>query len=134
MLERKKKLTVNPMLPVENTRDHTRPKTPRWVQRASRVEDTYQLGNEERQADAHGCDEGGFVLLLGKHEDGEDQLGGEYGLDEDATHDGRRGRERGAHVEFSGEHDFDQERSEDGAGKLGYDEEDETSDGDGFGH
>ena len=40
-------------------------------------EDARELGDEQRETNADGCDERGLVLLRGEHEDGEDELGRE---------------------------------------------------------
>lgn len=48
----------------------------------SGIVDAGQLGDEKCEADADGGEESAFVLLGGKHEDGEDELGGQEHFDD----------------------------------------------------
>lgn len=73
------------------------------------------------------------MLLFGEHEDGEDQLRGEDGFDEDTPRERGVGGERGAHVELCWEQHFDDVGCEDGAGELGDEEERGADEGDAAG-
>lgn len=77
--------TVNPVVMVPDAGDGARTKRSRGVQRASGVVHAHELSDEEREADTHGSHERSLVLFLCQHEDGEDELGGENGFDEDAA-------------------------------------------------
>ena len=64
------------MVAIELAVDDTRSKAPSWVQASTREVDSDQLGDKEGQTDADGRNERAFMLLRGKHENGEDQFGG----------------------------------------------------------
>lgn len=55
----------------------------------------HHLRNEERQANTDGSDESTAVLLARQHEDGDDQLGREEELDEEALGDAGAAAQRG---------------------------------------
>lgn len=40
------------------------------------------MASKQREADSNGCQEGGFMLLAGQEEDGQDQGGRQHCLDE----------------------------------------------------
>lgn len=122
---------VNPMLGIKRRRDHTGAKAARRIQRSARELDAHQLSNEERQADAHGRDEGGAVLLGREHVDGEDQLGRQDGLNEDALGDGGAAAQCGAHVEVLGEEEAHEHRGKHPADHLRDEEADGAGDRDG---
>lgn len=73
---------INPMIGVELSYG-ARCETASGVKRPTSVVDGYKLGDEEREADTEGSDEGSSVLLGCEHEDGEDQLRGADGFDKD---------------------------------------------------
>lgn len=75
LLSRFRKLTVDPVLVVPHARDDTRSKRASWVQASTGVVHSDHLSDEKRKTDSDGSHESGFVLLVGKHEDGEDKLG-----------------------------------------------------------
>lgn len=66
-------------------------------------------GGKER-TDANGSDEGGFVLLLCQHQNGEDEFGGQEGFYEEAFGDTQALTERRAHVCCGGEESYDEAR------------------------
>jgi hypothetical protein len=68
---------VNPEIAGEICSCDARPEAASWVHGSSGIVDAGDFDDEEREADADGGDEGVFGLFSGKHEDGEDQVGGE---------------------------------------------------------
>lgn len=55
---------VDPVLDVEDARDDAGPEAARGVERAARVVDADQLGDEEGEADADGSDEGCWTVSI----------------------------------------------------------------------
>lgn len=68
---------VYPVIMLEVPAGHTGPKRARRVQAAARVVDASNLGDEEREANANGSDEGVFALFGREHQDCVDEPGGE---------------------------------------------------------
>lgn len=119
------------MLLVERGRDNARAEATRRVERATRELDAHELRNEERQADTHGRDERGAVLLGREHVDREDELGRQYGLDEDALRDVGAAAQSRAYIEVLGEQVAHQHRGQHAAEHLRDEEADGAGDGDG---
>ena len=74
-------LTVDPVFLIPHSRNHTRPKGARRIQAAASVVHADHFSHEQREPDADRSHESGFVLLVGQHVDGEDQLAGKNGFD-----------------------------------------------------
>lgn len=122
---------VNPVLAGETCSNDTRSQTSGRIQTSTCVIDTTHLSDEEGEADAHGGDEGGAVLLGSKHEYGEDELEGQNSLDEHALREGHPIAQGGADAELGREHDLRQACSCDAAEKLRDEDEDSTDGRDG---
>lgn len=88
---------VDPVIAVEAGQHDARPKTPRRVQAGAREVRARQHGDEQRQAEPDGRDEGGPLLLDGQEKHGEDEEDGQEHLDEDALRDRGAAAEGGAH-------------------------------------
>lgn len=69
------------MLSVPRAGNDAGPEGSGGIETAACVVYTDHLGDEEGHADSHRRHEGGFVLFVGEHVNGEDQLGGEEGFD-----------------------------------------------------
>ena len=95
---------LTPMVAIELAVDDTRSKAPSWVQASTREVDSDQLGDKEGQADADRRNECAFMLLRGKHENSEDQLGGEQHLNKETLDNRRAATEGCLYREGSGEH------------------------------
>jgi hypothetical protein len=94
---------VDPMVPVECAENNVRTKRASWIERATSVEYTWkcqrgargtkerkglltgQFGNEKRQSYSKGCEESRSMLLGCEHEDTEDELKRQEGLDKQAS-------------------------------------------------
>lgn len=92
----------------------------------TKKENLHELRNEEGQADADRGDEGTAVLLARQHEDGDDELGGEEDLDEEALGDGGAAAERGGDAEGARGQAVDDGGGGDAAEQLGGDHEQEA--------
>jgi hypothetical protein len=66
---------VDPVIPGERRRSHTRTKATPWVHRCAGVVDASDVDDEERKANTDRRDERIFRFLGCKHEDGEDEVG-----------------------------------------------------------
>lgn len=105
---------IDPVLGIERGGDDTGPKAAGRVEGAAGELDADELGDEEGEADPDGGDKGGAVLLGREHVDGEDELGGEDGLDKDALCDIGPPAQRRPDVEVLGEQVPDQYRGQHG--------------------
>lgn len=119
---------VNPVLAGEIRGNDTRSQTPGRIQTSTRVVYTAHLSDEEGETDADRGDEGGAVLLGSKHENGEDQLEGQNGLDKHTLHERHAIAQGGADAEIGGEHAFCQACCRNAAEKL-CDEDEDSTDG-----
>ena len=89
---------------IEDTRHNARTETSCWIERTTGVIDTDHFSDEEGKSDADWGNEGSFVLLLRKHEDGEDEFGCQDRLDEDTLHQAGIIAKSSPNVELGREH------------------------------
>lgn len=125
---------IDPVIRIELSSRNTRPKGACRVETAACEEHTDQLCNEQGKTDTDRSHVGRFMLLLGQHEDCEDQLRGQDHLDEHASCDAGVFRESRAHVKFVRKEDLNQEGGEDGPCELRTHEEEAAHVVDRLGH
>lgn len=98
---------LTPMVAIELAVDDTRSKAPSWVQAAACEVDPDQLGDKQGQTDSDRRNEGAFMLLRGKHENGKDQFGGKQHLNKETLNDRRAAAEGCLYRERAGKHACD---------------------------
>lgn len=106
------------MFAIKGASHNTGTKTSRRIERASSVEDADHLSNEESQSNADWCNESSFMLLLGKHENGEDEFSCQECLDENSLRDAGTACESGPDIEFGWKKPKNYPRSSNGASYL----------------
>lgn len=104
-------LVLTPMIAVEVSVDDSWAKRPRRVQAASGEIHSHQLGDEQRQPNAHRSDESSLVLLRRQHEDRKDQLRGQKHFDKEALYDTGTAAQRRLCSERAREHTADERSS-----------------------
>ena len=115
---------VNPVIVRERQAGDTGPERARWIQRRARVAHARDLGDEKRQSDADGRNEGILGLLGREHQDREDKNAGEERFNEETLHFARVGAEGGINVgDVAGEHGGDEASRSHAAEDLDRDED-----------
>lgn len=121
---------VNPVVAGERAVHDGRAERTSGVERATGVVDRERLADEERKTDSERSDEGGTVLLNGKHEDGEDQHRGHEHLDPEALHDRGTATKSGGSTERTGSETIGKRSASKTTGDLSNGKEDTTDGGD----
>lgn len=106
------------MFTVKSTGHYTGTKTSWRIEGASSVEDADHLSNEESKSNADWCNESSFVLLLGKHENSEDEFSCQECLDENSLRHTGTACEGGPDIEFGWEKPNNYPRSSNCASNL----------------
>lgn len=119
------------MVAVEVMVHGCRTKSTRRIERATGEVDSDELGDEKRETDADRGDERALMLLGRKHEDGEDQFGGEEHLDEKTLHDRGATTKRGLDGERAGKHAGDEGGGRHASKKLDDEQQDTSEPGQG---
>ena len=97
---------------------NTGTKTSCRIEGASSVEDANHLSNEESKSNADWCNESSFMLLLGKHENSEDEFSCQECLDENSLRYTGTAGESGPDIEFGWKKPKNYPRSSNGASYL----------------